>query len=313
MSTADAEKKKHVYWKKQMFKRLVVWGGTSSLHSHRHIHRSFYENALKMGLSAYYLEDEPASQQVVIPGTTVIAANVWSKHIPYVEGVDYVLHNFDGSDPLCQQIAPERLLRLQVFTFDATGEAWDLCRVYNREARTLFQPWGTDLLPEEFKNPVYNPGSRNATFVGAVWEDMYQGSDLGNLDAIVELQVAAMEHGLNFQHLTQITTTDMIQSLREARLTPAIAGGWQVNHGYIPCRVLKNPTYGCLSFTNIPNWENVIGVQPAGEQITDLVGNALQLNEEEYKLMVLEQQEWVLPYNYRESILAIERALEEGR
>lgn len=295
-----------------MINRLVVWGGKSGLDSFRHVMRSFHENALKMGIDSYWFEDSPEQVYALAPGDTVIAADVTSHHLRFLPGVNYVLHNYDGSHPICQQADPSNLLRLQVWTHDASGEYWQDFRQFDKEARTLFQPWGTDLLPEEFMEPVFNPDSRKVTFVGAIWRDWHNGKDLGNEDAILELQAVVRDAGLEFEHFTQIPTEQMIEALRSARLTPAIAGGWQVENGYIPCRTLKNPSYGCLSFTNIPEVTYLVG-SPEGQSISDLFSDALHLDGQEYCDRVREQQEWIAPYNYRENLLAIDRALEEGR
>lgn len=294
-----------------MIDRLVVWGGREGLDSFRHIMRHFHQNAGKMGIQSIWVDDSPAFRPQ--PGDTVIAADVTAKHIPFVKGVDYVLHNFDGSHPICQQANPENLLRLQVWTHDASGEHWDSSRQFDREARILFQPWGTDLLPEEFMEPVFNPQSRNITFVGAIWKEMHHGTDLGNENAILELKAAAKEAGLTFNHLTQISDTEMVNVLREARLTPAVAGGWQVEHGYIPCRALKNPTFGCMSFTNVPVVRELLKTHIEGDTVTELVSNALRMKRSEYELVVRSQQIAVFPYNYRENLLAIDRALQEGK
>lgn len=299
-----------------MIKNLVVWGGNGSdLDSLRWIMRSFYLTACKTGIQAYWVADEPASARYVAAGSTVIAADRWSEHLHYTPGADYVLHNFnnDTSD-LCKVLdqTPEHLIRLQVWTNDASGEQWDECRQWNREARTLFQPWGSDLLPEEFLEPVYNPLSKEITFVGAIWADQYQGVELGNKHTMEELRRVCERRRLHFRHLTQVSDAEMILAMRSARLTPAFAGDWQVSHGYVPCRYFKAAAYGTLAFGNVPSAEGLLG----GASISDgtVEGTfeaALGLSRGRYLNLVREQQRVASRYTYRASLDAIGRALEE--
>lgn len=299
-----------------MIRRLVVWGGfDADKASHRWIQRGFLNAARKMGIPAAGVNDEPASANALTPGSTVIAADIWSKYLPYLSGVDYVLHNFDGGSELCQALerTPERLLRLQVFTNDANGDQWwDHYRVFNREARTLFQPWGSDLFPEEFLEPTFNHQSRDVVFVGAIWSDQYQGTELGNVEMIETLKRLCARHRLTFRHLTHIPDTQMIAETRAARLAPAFAGNWQVEHGYLPCRVFKTPAYGALAVSNVPEVQRLFeSSMLKSSDITVLLEDALSIRRGPYLNLVREQQRIVSRYTYRSSLEAIDRALQE--
>jgi len=244
------------------------------------------------------------------PGTTVIAADLWNEHLHPHEEVNYVLHNFNGDHPLIEQTEAERVLRLQVWTYDAFGEEWADCRQYSVEGRVLFQPWGTDLLSEEFMDPVFNPMSRTAAFVGAIWSELHQDGDLGNQESINILRNVLRENGLTFEHRTQVSVAENINAVREARVAPAITGGWQVAHGYLPCRIFKNVSYGTLGFTNVAAARFLLG-DFAGRSIEELVPMVLRLRKNEYEEIVREQQRKVASYTYRQSLEAISRAFGE--
>lgn len=295
-------------------KRLVVWGGTRDLSSHRWIHRAYLLNAQKLGIDAVQIEDGDGASAALRVGDVVLAADIWSDYLVAVPGVRYVLHNFSGDHPLCESLAetPERLLRLQVWTHDATGARWDDYRQFDRKARTLFQPWGSDLLAEEFLEPVFNALSRDVTFVGAVWAEPSPYGELGNVAVIDEVREGCKRFGLKFRHVTQIGQGEMVAVLREARLAPAFAGGWQVQHGYLPCRVFKNVAYGTLAFTNIAEAETLLSPATVGDgSVEGTLSEALALSRGRYLALVREQQRQVARYTYRESLQAIERALEE--
>ena len=295
------------------FNRFIVWGARDSLDSIRHVWRAYHQNALKLGVTSIWVDDRfPIA---LAPGDLVLAADVTGKNLTYAREVSYLLHNYDNeASPLCQALAetPERLLRLQVWTNDARGEVWDECRQFDREGRTLAMPWGSDLLAEEFLEPVFNPESRNVIFVGAVWSDQYQGIELGNEATIDELKLATAARNLTFVHRTHVPDSENVRLVREARLAPALAGAWQVEKSYLPCRGFKAAAYGALCVTNVPAMKRLLGAGAVeGESVEELVDEALSLGRGRYLSLVREQQRVVAKFTYRESIEAIERAFEE--
>lgn len=305
-----------------MIERLVVWGGVHDGNSLSWIWRAFHDNARKLGVASVWVEDESESYRPQA-GDTVLAANVWDRHIgEAVPGVDYVLHNVSAERPLRQTVEPEHLLGLQVWTDDARGEDWGPFRRYDRRSRTLYQPWGTDLLAEEFMEPVYNPRSREAVFVGSVWSEHYEGVEQGNRGVIRELEAVLARHGLTLTPAIapagvprmQLSNDENVEAVRAARLAPAFAGDWQVSKNLIPCRALKNVSYGALGLTNIPAFQQLYGGWcPTLGTVAEMVESALALKRSEYLGVVREQQRIVGHFTYRESIEAIGRAFEEGR
>jgi hypothetical protein len=296
-------------------RKLVVWGGVTGHESHRWIHYAFVQTGRKLGYKVAWVPDSEYSRPEITPGSLVISANVWNQNIgPAIDGADYCLHNYDGSHVLCQTAEEGQLVRLQVWTYDSVGEEWDTCRQYHREGRILFQPWGTDLLAEEFMDPVFNSLSREVVFVGAVWSDMGPTGEMGNQEAIYELRNKLRESGLSFRHLTQVSAQENIEAVRSARLAPSIVGQWQVDHGYLPCRGFKNSSYGALMFTNSPAMQSLYGrTADDSNGASDAVVFALRLKKGEYEDRVRAQQRVTARYTYRESLQAIERALEEGK
>ena len=173
-------------------------------------------------------------------------------------------------------------------------------------------PWGSDLLPEEFLEPIYNPLSKEITFVGAIWADQYQGVELGNKHTMEELRRVCERRRLHFRHLTQVSDAEMILAMRSARLTPAFAGDWQVSHGYVPCRYFKCAAYGTLAFGNVPSAEGLLGAASISDgTVEGTMEAALGLSRGRYLNLCREQQRIASRYTYRESLNAIGRALEE--
>lgn len=294
------------------YDRFVFWGFRSSLDSMRHIFRHFIRVLEVLGRETLWIEDDEANLELLRRGDLVFAVDVEGKALRAVPRVDYVLHNFDAGHPVWVGLHDWHFLRLQTYTTDAEqyGVAWGPVRRYDKEARTLFQPWGTDLLVEEFMEPVFNGDAREAAFVGAVWDD----GGLGNVAAIGELTDALASHDLGLRYLTQVSDEENVEAVRSARLAPAVAGRWQCERNYLPCRVFKSVSYGALALTNVPKFREILaGCHLQAEGIADLVDEALALSESDYLELVAAQQQMVANYTYRESLEAIGRALEEGK
>lgn len=292
--------------------RLIAWGGTHGLEAHRHVHHHFVRAAQKMGWKAQLVPDHPDSRLYLRPGCMVIAADLYANHIgEAIPGVDYVIHNFNSDHPLVQTARPENLLRLQVWTDDSFGTRWSDFRSYDQESRILFQPWGTDLFSEEFMEPSFNLYTNEVTFVGAIWSEVNNGVELGNLEMIETLKLLCADNGLKFRPLTQISDTQAKAAIRSARLAPSFAGGWQVEHNYLPCRVFKNISYGALGFTNVPAFKPFLGL-PALD-MNEMFEWAFKLRMNQYKEEVRRQQRKISHYSFRESLISIGRALDLGK
>lgn len=295
-------------------RRMVLWGLTEGKDSFRHIHRHYAHALERLGKPHLWVADAETNRDFLEPGDLVFAVDVDAAELGRpVPGVDYLLHNMDSSHPVFNGLEPERLLRLQVYTNDclAWGEPWGLARRYDREARTLFQPWGTDLLLEEFLPPTFNKAARNVVFVGSIWDD----NGLGNAEAIAELQRVVAGRRLHFRPMTHVTDAENVDAVRVARLAPAIAGQWQCSRNYLPCRVFKNVSYGALGITNVPLFGDLFGgCAVVDDSIEELIGRALSFGEREYLDLVREQQ-WAVAadFTYLQSLNAIARAFEEGR
>lgn len=298
------------------YRKVVLWGATQSLDSTRHIYRAYHDTLAKLGIPHVWVADAPVSREAIGERDLVFAMDIWGAHIgEAIAGADYVLHNFVPDHPLSQTIDEQHLLRLQVYTDDALQwehDTWDTCRLYHGGGRTLFQPWGTDLLAEEFYDPVFNLSAEECCFVGAIWDD----NGLGNAQMIPELETALTRRRLQFTHLTQVSDAANIAAVRRSRIAPAIAGPWQVENNYLPCRVFKNVSYGQLAVTNVERFRDIFGAESVGKPdctIDELVGAALDMTGRAYIERVRAQQAVVARYTYRESLAAIDRALEEGR
>lgn len=296
------------------WERVVAWGGVGDLDSLRHIWHAYVQTARKLGIDAECVPDAPESRAKLGPGVLCIAADVWSKHIgAAVKGCDYATHNMPWVHPLIQTVAGNRHVALQVYTSDAEGyehETWDECRLWHAGGRTLFTPWGSSLLAEEFFDPVFNPQSDVAAFVGAIWDD----GGLGNEALIPRVRDALVRRRLRFVHFTQISDAAMLEAVRTSRIAPAFAGDWQVGKNYLNCRTFKAIAAGTMAVTNVPKFRDLFGdALPWGESVEETIDVCLGLSGRQWAERVRSMQAVVARFTFRENLRDVARALEAGR
>jgi hypothetical protein len=292
------------------YKKIVIWGFRTRFHTHRYIHAAFYDNLKKLGASVVWVEDAERNKTVVSAGDLVIAMNMAARHIPYVAGAYYCLHNFDENELTRQfeaQVDRTHSVRLQVYKNSAeqSDQKWDEVTYFDSYSRTLYQPWGTNLLAEEFKPPVV-PRGRLVFWVGSVWNNAL---NQGNIQEINELKTILAFRGLRFVQLRFIGDALNTFFIRRSRLAPAIGGAWQVQQNYLPCRMFKNISYGQLGFSNIKKFDSLFhDAYIPGHSIAELVDNALALSASEYVRFVVDQQSVVRRHTYLQKCINIFKA-----
>jgi hypothetical protein len=286
---------------------LVVWGLRGTRDTFRHIHRHFFQTAAALGIPAVWTDDRASEADVVRPGMLVLAIGIAAKHLPNVEGASYCLHNFDA--PLADQFDPYRSIKLQVYTDGAAevaDEQWGPATFFDTKTKMLYQPWGTNLRSGEFLTPVVGrlPIS---IWLGSIWDNE---EHQGNRNEIAELKRGLNRNGIRFLHFRSVPDRTHIAAIRASRLAPAIAGAWQADKGYLPCRVFKNISYGQLGVTNVGKFSEILGDSAIqGESIAEMIDTAVSLSPREREERTRAQQEAIHNFTYVDSLNMIARAL----
>ena len=170
-------------------------------------------------------------------------------NIPLRNDCKYLLHNCDISKYEDTNIDYKTL---QVYSHDVLErdvEKIAECEYYQPSTNTLYQPWATDLLPHEFENysPIntFNNMEPTINWVGSVMEGLH-----GNMSVLTEYANTAAINGITFKVCRNADPDEAIRLVRESIMAPALQGVWQVENGYIPCRIFKNISYGHMGATN---------------------------------------------------------------
>jgi len=293
----------------EKFNKVVVWGLKTQEHTHAYIHRHFFSTLEKLGASVVLVDDRRENEDILESNDLVIAVDVSSSHLPIRDTVYYCLHNC--SDDIHRRIDPSRNIRLQTYTNSAelAGQMWDQVTFFDGKNRILFQPWATDLLGNEFEEPILEPVGNVVFWVGSIWNDRL---DRGNVNEIEMLKDVLEKRNIRFIHLQGISDSLNIKYVRRSLIAPAIAGRWQVENNYLPCRMWKNISYGQLGVSNVRKLDDIFNdCTVKGQSIEELIDNTLSLPLNRYRDMIYEQQEIVKSHHtYVNRLLNIIRAFE---
>ncbi len=228
-------------------------------------------------------------------------------YLPIRDDIWYCLHGFQ--EMFLKQVPSHRRINLEVYsnTANQSDVQWGPVTFFNTHTQTLYQPWGTNLRAEEFYQPTFSH-SPFVFWVGSIWNNT---QNQGNLSAIAELRTVLKEHKLYFVPVRFIPNSFNTFLIRHSRIAPAIAGQFQVDVNYLPCRMFKNISYGQLGFSNVKKFADILG--PAtlpGNTLAEMVDHVLRLSKNEYITLVQEQQKQIKNYTYVDSFNNIKRAFD---
>lgn len=297
--------------KKRRYNKFVIWGLRSVNDTYRYIHNHFYTTLKKLKTKVVWVDDEKKNDGIIEKNDMVISVNIAGHNLPLKKDVYYCLHNFDEIGDRHSKLEPSKNIRLQVYTNAAekSEEKWDKVTLFDQKTRTLYQPWGTNLLPWEFKKPVFSSKSPFVFWIGSVWNNRL---NQGNIKEIRMLKNILSKEKLEFIHFKNIPDFLNIFFVRMSRIAPAIAGQWQVDNNYLPCRMFKNISYGQLGISNVKKFNDLFGESSIkGNDIRELIENSLKLNPNKYKEMILGQQKIVKKHTYLNKLINICTAFEK--
>ena len=113
--------------------------------------------------------------------------------------------------------------------------------------------WGTDLLPHEIMankpTKLFREDSQQITYIGSRGGEYDEGLD--------QFRQACNESGIKFSLIgghnnsdEDVSVEENVRLIKESYMAPTICPHWQRVHGYVPCRIFKNISYGQFGVTN---------------------------------------------------------------
>ncbi len=232
------------------FDKAIIWGHKIHSHTHSYVHNAFYRAFKYLGIDTYWFDDLDDISNFNFDKSIFITEGQVDKKIPLNSSSLYVLHNCHDSKykDLYQD---NKAITLQVYTDDVLKYNLlkiDNCTYYDLPGKCLYQPWATDLLPEEIENNKLITKKENQIW----WVGTVGDGEFGNINEINPFKRACSENNITFNVVHDKSVEENVELIKRSYLAPTIVGTWQYKKGYIPCRIMKNISYGQMGITNSP-------------------------------------------------------------
>ena len=276
--------------------KVIVWGFKNTYHTHGHIHEGFFRAAKRMGRESYWTDEkDPAFEDYFSNALVITEHQAVNSSLPLRDGCLYAVHNLVKVDWEMGRNPEDRwsenasyILRdADVLTFGVytCGPRPGTTMLDNGnmpldvKAKVLEMLWATDIFPEDIEGykataRMIVPESKNIYFIG---------SGRGTLDRFGE---ACRDNGVEFHAVggwgrQRVSVEDNVRLVQESRFAPTLVDEFQTTHPYIPCRVLKNISYGRFGVTN-------------SKYVNEFLGREVVFNPDTYELY--RQAELELPH-----------------
>ena len=232
--------------------KVIIWGHPLHSHTHSYIHYGFVRAFRYLGFETHWLDNDSKVDGFDFADSIFLTEGQVDAKMPLRKDCFYVLHNCEGA----KYANLPKVLYLQVYGNGAIGERLNAWTKHLQGDRfgCLLQPWATDLLPPEIDvtKTMYDwPRERKIYFIGTCGVGLF-----GNKDVIDKFGSAAKAEGIEMVAKGGFTGGGMIDCdqsvnlVKKSFMAPALQGQWQVDNGYVPCRIFKNISYGHLGITN---------------------------------------------------------------
>jgi hypothetical protein len=232
--------------------QVVIWGHKLHTHTHSYIHNAFFKTFTYLGYKTHWFDMKDSINNVKFENTLFLTEGQVDHNIPLRNDGYYILHNCKMDK--YKSLPKKNILILQVYTHDVLKRDCikiDDCIYYSPMTENsyaiLYIPWATDLHPEEINQNIETLGKTPAkdqiVMVGTKVPEWKQIEDFCNANRILYKVVGGKES-------VKVDIDTNKQQTHESLLAPSIQMKWQVENGYIPCRIFKNISYGKMGITN---------------------------------------------------------------
>jgi hypothetical protein len=223
--------------------KVIIWGHPyRNTNTFSFIHGIFYKS-LRMFFPCEWVDPEMVEldKYTNLENILYLTEGTDCDDMPISDKCYYFAHNVE------KELPRDRTIGFQFFSHDSVG--YPETNIFNTVyENTVFITWGTDLLPEEFKKETDRTDQK--------------GIIVGQRGEIYEEKIRKFQSGLINNELIHnqkfTSTSECIQLTHKARFAPALMNQWQKDHGYAPCRVFKNISYGQPMYTTSNNAHSLL-------------------------------------------------------
>ena len=239
--------------------KIIIWG-----HKHTdtfsYIHQAYYKAFKYLGYEVYWFDDKDDVSNFNFSNCLFFTEGQVQDRIPLDKSSKYILHHVDPAKYIDNNLHYINLgnytkhcdegvsLNYEGGTVEKVS---DYC-FWDTQNKTIYQPWATDLTPNEINTNdaiSFNEEEPDCYIVGTVHE---------NLKNIKLFSEGLNDLGKTLKVVRTSPVDDVARDLiRKSFISADIRGDWHLECGYIPCRVFKNISYGRITGTNSENVKNI--------------------------------------------------------
>lgn len=234
---------------------IVIWGWPLDSHTHSYIHQAFYKTFSHLGYKCYWIDHTKSFHEynLTLPDKCLfITEGQVDKNIVMNPKSYYLLHNCEMKKYEDAGIPSKHKLILQVYTKPCVPRGTPLndSEFIRLADGVLYMPWATDLLPHEIDKNIENLENISKSykpichFIGFYLHDPWKFC----FDECNKYGIQCTCIGGYFEAKASIE--ENMRRIQESIIAPAFQSVWQVENGYIPCRIFKNISYGKMGITN---------------------------------------------------------------
>lgn len=294
--------------------RIVLWGFTSSRHSHYYIHLGYY-NFFKenFGVEIIWLENIAKNNDLIEPQDLIMIPDVHLNNGVYEKlkinkprlDCYYIYHN---SISLQEEWKDKSIKYIKLYEYrndykkklTEKGVSLKEIRpfVYTSDKdRSILQPWGYPILPSKMLSPNSNI-SDQINFVGTVWGDD-KGEVNGNKLKIANLKKNLASKNIVLNTHSKLTESEEIELLRKSVVSTAIGAIGHNQSSYLQCRIFKSITYGVLTLTDTMAFKEILK-----DSFVDFnsweegIEKVLNLSSKKKLELIQKQQKSIADYSY---------------
>jgi hypothetical protein len=226
--------------------QIVLWGHKLHSHTHSYIHFGFKKAFEYLGYRTMWLDNNDNVDNVNFSNSLFITEGSVDEKIPIRDDCYYIIHNCNFEK--YKNLNRDNILMIQVYTKDVFK--YNLKKIDDYiyfGDKCLYMPWATDLLPFEIDDNItkLNTFSHNNIIylIGMPiypWDEVARYCNNNNLKYV---QLGGFSQN-------NISSEENMRLIQNSYIAPAVQCQWQVDNGYIPCRIFKNISYGKMGMTN---------------------------------------------------------------
>lgn len=273
--------------------KIIVWGAKLDTgHTHAFIHEALYRAGKFLGYDTYWLDNRDNVTEdffdnaLVITEQWLVFQNGMSNKMPLNKSSTYIVHYLGNKGPVEGNPGADMYLgkvgKLIDFRF---ANNWGMDGVPDKNYAYIFEKekytpinqdgtsfyekgehydnfysiWATDLMPNEidFEKRLTPFREPKFAFFGGTISQGWGNQDDGNASYVIPFAEECQKNGVNFIHndprQNPLTVEQMRQAVLLSYLPIDIRPKNHLANKYVPCRSIKNCSYGQLVITNSPS------------------------------------------------------------